>query len=107
MQAMLQQMELQTIQLNVMKLDAEVQKLTAEAQKIMMETGVIPQELQVKMAEMEMKAQIEREGFEVRARLAMETSQNALEKLAMQNRGKETQQMLQAALAPQSQPGRH
>lgn len=104
MQAMIQQMELNTLQLNVMKLDAEVQKLQAEARKLMVETGAIPQELEMKLAELEMKAQIEREGFEVRAKLAMEASQSALEKLALQNRGKQTQQLLQAALAPQSQP---
>lgn len=104
MQAMVQQMELQTLQLNVMKLDAEVQKLQAEARKLMTETGAIPAELEMKLTEMEMKAQIEREGFEVRAKLAMESSRGALEKLALQNRGKQTQQLLQAALAPQSQP---
>lgn len=106
-QAMIQQMELQTMQLNLMKLEAEVQKLNAEAQKLYMEGQAIPEELQVKLADIESRVQIEREGFQVRAQLAMETSQSALEKIAMQQRGKQTQQMIQAALAPQSQPKLH
>lgn len=98
MAAMLQQMELQGMQLNLMEIEAKVMKLRAEAQKLMMEAGAIPEELQIQLAELEMKAQIEREGFEVRSRLAMEQSYNALEKIREQNRGKRTQEMVKAAM---------
>jgi hypothetical protein len=69
----------------------------------MMESGAIPEELKLKLTELEMKAQMEREGFEVRARLAMESSQNALEKLALSSRGKQTEALLQATLPNNNQ----
>ena len=106
MAVMIQQMELATMQLNVAKLEGEVVKLRAEAQKIEAETGAIPAELEMQLAEMEMKAQIEREGFEVRAALALENSRSALEKIALTNRGKQTQKLLEAAVAP-PQPSAH
>jgi len=101
MQAMIQQMELQTMQLNVAKLEGEVTKLRAEAQKVLMETGAIPQELELKLSELEMKAQIEREGFEVRSRLALQSGYDAMQKLMLEQKGKQTQQLLQSALTPQ------
>jgi hypothetical protein len=98
MQAMQMQMEMQGQQLALAKAEGEVGKLQAETQKLMMESGAIPEELKLKLTELEMKAQMEREGFEVRARLAMESSQNALEKLALSSRGKQTEALLQATL---------
>ena len=98
MQALHHQMEMQGQQLALAKAEGEVGKLQAETQKLMMESGAIPEELKLKLTELEMKAQMEREGFEVRARLAMESSQNALEKLALSSRGKQTEALLQATL---------
>lgn len=98
MAAMMQQMELQGLQLNLMKLEAEVMELRAKAQKLAVETGAIPEELQLKLSELEMKTQLEREGYEVRARLAMEQSYNALEKIRETNRGKRTQAMIESNL---------
>jgi len=98
MAAMLEQMQLQAMQLDLMKQEAEVMELRAKAQKLMMEAGAIPEELQIRLAEVEAKVQIEREGYESRARVVMEQSYNALAKIRETNRGKHTQAMIEAAV---------
>ena len=87
------------MQLNVAKLEGEVAKLKAEAYKIQMEAGAIPEELQLKLAELEMKTQLEREGFETSARLALETSQSALERIQMQGAHAKQAELLKAQIA--------
>lgn len=101
MNAMIQQMQLQTMQLNLMDLEADVRKKHAEIEKIRMETGVIPAELELEYTKLEQQLQIEREGFESRARVVMEQSQNALESIMMKGEYQQNSQMLQALLGPQ------